>query len=179
MIDFKIVTELTPEQLKQIAEHDKIAYFADSLPAYKYIDFYNKNSHIFLAAINENDQVIGYISLLPVTKDCYLDIKNSHKIYTNITADDVQAHDPEKNHHYAVSLFVHPIFRQYGVGKALIKKFEDTLDGPMFSDGGFITMICNVDDRKGEEILAYNKFSIVGKTRCDWFIMEKVLYKTY
>ncbi len=137
--------------------------------------FIKRNPEIYIMAVNENDEVVGYINYSPISSEMYDKMLGGEEIDSNITPEDIKAYKPGSDHQiYFSSICVHPDFRKQGVAKTLLtflKEYEENLE----KKGIHISkVVADAVSDSGRNILISNGFKFIKESSHDSTIMEKI-----
>lgn len=90
--NFKVLKDelITPDIIKQINDLDKLFFKKEYLWDYEYqLNIYNKNKNSFVMVTDNNNNLIGYINYLCITKDTYFKMKMSNTTVDDFSLDEI------------------------------------------------------------------------------------------
>lgn len=111
----------TKEDFYQITLLDNLFY--DDKYLLKPEDYewrYKINKNILYAIKDNNNIIIGYFSIIPLTYEAYIKIKNGETDKDVITEDSIISDNESGEYFYWDSILIHPKFRNYGLGKKVV-----------------------------------------------------------
>lgn len=116
-----IKQQLTKDILKNVRKIDKDFYHSNKLTLEWYLERYKPYHHGYF--LYNNDQLVGYVITVPVTKNLYDTLING------VLIDDIDINPKmfieESNYHYLVSIVLKKKYRHQGYAKAMFKKLME------------------------------------------------------
>lgn len=110
------------QELEQINLLDKLTYSDKYLLRIEdYEKRLEKNPNQIYIVKNEMRVVIGYLSIIPLTYEAYMRIKNGELDKEVITPNVILGEDEKREYYYWDSIIVDPKYRRYKVGKKLVR----------------------------------------------------------
>lgn len=82
---------------------------------------YSINKNVLYVIRDNRNNIIGYISILPLSYDAYIRIKNGEIDKEVINKDNIISDKESGEYFYWDSILIHPKFRKYGLGSKLVK----------------------------------------------------------
>lgn len=108
--------------LEQINLLDKLTYSDKYLLNIEdYEKRLKKNPEQIFIVKNDMRVVIGYLSIIPLTYDAYMKIKNGEVDKNVITPEVILEKHEKREYYYWDSIIIDPNYRRYKVGKQLVK----------------------------------------------------------
>lgn len=107
-------------EIEQIQLLDSLTYSDKYLLSVEnYMERVKINSSILYAAKNTQNIIIGYISIVPLTYDSYIRIKNGETDKEVIDKDAIIKEGTDAEYFYFDSIIIDPAYRRYKLGKKL------------------------------------------------------------
>lgn len=107
-------------EIEQIQLLDSLTYSDKYLLSVEnYMERVKINSSILYAAKNTQNIIIGYISIVPLTYDSYIRIKNGETDKEVIDKDAIIKEGTDGEYFYFDSIIIDPAYRRYKLGKKL------------------------------------------------------------
>lgn len=178
--DYRLIfgREITADNIRAALDIDYLSYDdIYHLDLERCIGYHQKNPYIYIMALDENDNVIGYINFSPVNDKIYEVMRSGTSVDTIITADDIMEYEAGKAYSvYCSSICVHPDHRNSGVAKLMISGLEALISQLDQSDVVIKRMVADAVTDLGFKILLDQGFSYVGMSEHGSKIMEKIRY---
>ena len=107
-------------EIEQIQLLDSLTYSDKYLLSVEnYMERVKINSSILYASKNTQNIIIGYISIVPLTYDSYIRIKNGETDKEVIDKDAIIKEGTDAEYFYFDSIIIDPAYRRYKLGKKL------------------------------------------------------------
>ena len=111
---------ISEKDLEQISLLDKMTYsekYLLSIDEYK--ERLNKNPNQLYIIKNSKRDIVAYVSIIPLTYDAYIRIKNGETDRDVITVNSIIAANDKKEYYYWDSIIVDPKYRRMKLGKRI------------------------------------------------------------
>ena len=160
-------------EIEQIQLLDSLTYSDKYLLSVEdYMERVKINSSILYAAKNTQNIIIGYISIVPLTYDSYIRIKNGETDKEVIDKDAIIKEGTDAEYFYFDSIIIDPAYRRYKLGKKLTSYALYNLQK---ENPNLKKMVAHTVSKGGRNLLA--KYGLEFKKNLDnnTAVVEKVI----
>ena len=160
-------------EIEQIQLLDSLTYSDKYLLSVEdYMERVKINSSILYAAKNTQNIIIGYISIVPLTYDSYIRIKNGETDKEVIDKDAIIKEGTDAEYFYFDSIIIDPSYRRYKLGKKLTSYALYNLQK---ENPNLKKMVAHTVSKGGRNLLA--KYGLEFKKNLDnnTAVVEKVI----
>ncbi|WP_034447828.1 GNAT family N-acetyltransferase [Butyrivibrio sp. AE2032] len=168
--------QVSPQNIRSALEIDYLSYDdLYHLDLERCIEYHKKNPLIYIMAVNDSDEVVGYVNFSPVTDKIYEVMRSGRSVDTIISAEDILAYETGREYSvYFSSVCVRPEYRRKGIAGLLIESLIELLKS-IDNEGVYIKrIVADAVTESGERLLSNLGYEVVCLSEHGSKIMEKV-----
>ena len=165
---------LSRQDIEEAVGLDKLVYDKQySGTVERCLEWAKVNPDIYIM-IKENDHVVAYANIMPVTGECYMQLRSGSFLDMDITPDMILPYQKNQIHNiYISSVVVHPDHRNIHVIRTLLRKIKNKFK-QLENDNIYVTRILvDAISPAGIKLCWLFKMRIVGITQ-----HHSVIYET-
>ena len=126
-MEFEIFHNSTQKDILEMIELDKTNYLGNDVGNYNDCVEWLKICPLMYTIIKSNNKIIGYINFLPITKQCYQQIKNGQKKDYELSSNDVLNFNKGDNYCLFMSIVINKEYRNSNAFNYLFNDFVKML----------------------------------------------------
>jgi len=174
MIPANNVTKQELKCLQEMLKIDALVYPEQQQATFdEVLDRYKVNKNLYILLYN-NQELIGYICLLPIKEELYNKILLENRLYdSDIPGSFLEEYIPGNSYKlYIISMAIHPKYHGQGLSKHLVKGFHEYLLTHKKNGVDFTSVLSTAVTNDGKLMLERMGFTAIKKIDGDFILFE-------